>query len=211
MADVSADVEKAVALVKRLAKKEGQPVGERHLAQRELQQCSGLFFTFAGAVLTVEGGSGFVIAKQGLQGGTWSAPLFITVFAGGVGLSLGYSQIDSVIVLDTEAAVKRYAAAQNDLATDVAAVGPLSHVAGQDSVSLLTLSEETFPYSVSSGALVDLSYKGMRYQLDSSKNKQLYGDLSAEAILGSDSTPPPAFSALYDLLNSYLTTGVMPA
>ena len=141
--------------------------------------------------------------------------------------------------------MKRYAAAQNDLATDVAAVGPLSHgacgnpptglslsvgpaagclparpvpmrgawpgaggpralerqpgsaasvalprrrgrarsshppqtcrqacgapacphpppaaVAGQDSVSLLTLSEETFPYSVSSGALVDLSYKG---------------------------------------------------
>lgn len=35
-------------------------------------------------------------------------------------------------------------------------------VAGQDSVSLLTLSEETFPYSVASGTLVDLSYKGER-------------------------------------------------
>lgn len=40
MADVSADVEKAVALVKRLAKKEGQPVGERHLAQRWEQAAS---------------------------------------------------------------------------------------------------------------------------------------------------------------------------
>jgi sodium-coupled neutral amino acid transporter 10 len=146
-----------------------------------------------------------------VQGGTWSAPLFISVFAGGIGFTLGYSEIDSLIVLDTAEAVQRYAANQTDVATDLAAVGPLGKgvaalglcldaaaaacirnllrlwyglwlagrvgidspplcllrpcmpaVAGQDSVSLLTLSEETFPYSVASGTLVDLSYKGER-------------------------------------------------
>lgn len=55
---------------------------------REIQQCAGLAFTFvkkAGAVITVDAGSGFVLAKiKGADGSvSWSAPLFISVFSGG--------------------------------------------------------------------------------------------------------------------------------
>lgn len=68
----------------------------------ELHFCNGLAFTFVrkvGAGLSFESGHGFVIRKRysGEQGGrptwTWSAPLFLTVAAAGLGLTLGYTEI----------------------------------------------------------------------------------------------------------------------
>lgn len=61
--------------------------------RRELQQCAGLAFTFvkkAGAVITVDAGSGFVLAKTKHSDGSvsWSAPLFISVFSGGLNVWL---------------------------------------------------------------------------------------------------------------------------
>jgi sodium-coupled neutral amino acid transporter 10 len=98
----------------------------------ELHCASGLAFTFvkkAGVGLSLERGRGFVIAKLpgdaaapaaavsaaavsvdvvAVPPWTWSAPLFINVNAGGFGVTLGYTEIDSVIVLDTPEAVHAF-------------------------------------------------------------------------------------------------------
>jgi lipid-binding SYLF domain-containing protein len=40
----------------------------------------------------------------------WSAPLFIRVYAGSLGLTLGYTSIDSIVILDTDEAVSSFQA-----------------------------------------------------------------------------------------------------
>ncbi|KAL4452199.1 hypothetical protein ABPG75_007861 [Micractinium tetrahymenae] len=195
--DIEQGAQSAIALLKKLSS-DKTPIGGNKMPQREVQQCAGLAFTFtkkAGAVITVDAGSGFVIAKlQSADGSVaWSAPLFISVFSAGLGLTLGASVIDTVTVLDTPEAVGRYAQSQWDLSADVTAAGPLGKVGGHDNLSELALGEETFSYSTAAGAIVDFSYKGMRYQLDVEKNKATYGaEATPQAILeGKVDTPRP--------------------
>jgi lipid-binding SYLF domain-containing protein len=69
----------------------------------ELLHCHGVAFTTvfkAGVGVGVGKGHGFVIAKLPNdvidEPAKWSAPLFLTVGAGSIGATLGWSSIDSV-------------------------------------------------------------------------------------------------------------------
>lgn len=62
-----------------------------------------------GIVLSVESGHGFVLQKlPSSTGKTWSAPLFFKSYGSSVGLTLGVSKVDAVIVLDTPEAVAAF-------------------------------------------------------------------------------------------------------
>lgn len=90
-----------------------------------------------------------VLPLQSPDATTWSAPLFIKLFAGGLGLTMGYSQIDSLIVLDTQEAVQRYSRPHKfDLNMEAAAVGPFNNLAAHDDASVGALGDESFIYSV---------------------------------------------------------------
>ena len=76
------------------------PLGTEKMPPAELHQCAGLCFTSvkkAGVGVTLELGSGFVLAKLPGKGGRqswgWSAPLFVSLASGGLGLTLGFSSI----------------------------------------------------------------------------------------------------------------------
>lgn len=93
-------------------------------------ECAGLVFTSvtkAGAVLSVDVGSGFVLAKvKGPDGAAaWSAPLFFSLLGGGIGMTLGVSNIDSVTVLGSPEALAGFAKDQFELGSDMTAAGPL--------------------------------------------------------------------------------------
>ena len=86
--------------------------GTERMPRNELHHCAGLAFLFTtkgGIVLSVESGHGFVIQKLTPSAGTrWSAPLFFKSYGSSVGITLGVSVVDAVIVLDTPEAVAAF-------------------------------------------------------------------------------------------------------
>jgi len=205
------------------------PRGSDRMPKEELHFCSGLAFSSiikAGMGVSISHGRGFVIAKlpsdkapsgttsseqqqqqqrfkaSQIVPWTWSAPLFIKVNAGGVGLTLGYAEIDSIVVLDTPDAVKSFKKSVIEVDTDVtAAAGPsagASLPATAVNISNYELSDREFTYSIAQGALVDVSLNGIAYTVDAAKNEAAYGTLtSPSAILEGGVEPPAGTSELY--------------
>ncbi|GAB4823420.1 hypothetical protein N2152v2_010466 [Parachlorella kessleri] len=222
---VEDDCKRATFIVQKLTSskeemKASLPRGTESMPLSELHFASGLAFTFVkkiGVGLSVETGHGFVISKlpgDSAGGSTspswsWSAPLFINCYAGGLGLTLGYSDIESVIVLDTPEAVKAFANTQVTLDTDITgALGNqvAAHLpATAANVSNIKLSDKTFTYSIAKGAIVDVSLTGMGYTQDADMNQALYGpSTTSQAILEGGVMAPDGMKELYSALDHAL-------
>lgn len=186
--------------------------------------------TKAGAGISFSHGRGFVIAKlpsdkttpkpttpsEQQQGiipkseivpWTWSAPLFIKVNAGGVGLTLGFAEIDSIVILDTPEAVKSFKKSVVELDTDVTAAAGTAAGASLPATALnishYELSDREFTYSLAQGAIVDISLNGVAYTVDNARNEAAYGSMaSPAAILEGGVQPPSAMSELSQVLDS---------
>lgn len=214
------DVQRATSLVNKITApneeiRSSLPKGVDMLPVRALQQCQGLAFTSArkgGIGLSIEQGHGFVIAKMEqkfwdpkLPKHVWSAPLFIHTFASSLGLSLGYSEIDSVIVLGHRKTVDAFLRTQVTIDSDVSTT-----LGDTVSVNLpghgLNLSEldqsiHACTFSISKGAMVDISLSGMNYSVDVSTNVDVYGmEFTPEAVLGGQFRPPSEMNELYSTL-----------
>ena len=169
--------------------------------------------------MSYEHGRGFLIAKLPAEKQappfphalpwTWSAPLFITVNAGGFGVTLGVAEIDSITILDSPEAVKTFSHGVTELDTDLTASAgargaslPATAVTTSDS----KLSSEEFTYSLpSKGALFDVSLTGVSYKVDTSRNEAVYGALATpEAILDGGVRPPHVFIKLYTNLDAVM-------
>lgn len=222
--ELDQDASRAAELATKLQSKEALPRGTEAMPGSELHFCAGLAFTFVkkgGIGLGFEHGHGFVISKlpgdaaaAGPTGGapswTWSAPLFITVNAGSLGLTFGFSEIDSVVVLDTPEAVQAFTKTQIELDTDIgASAGSAAGVAlpaTAANFSNLNLSDKQFTYSVAKGAMVDVSLSGLGYTVDARKNSGVYGAEATPArILDGGVAPPPAMQTLYAALDKVLS------
>lgn len=199
--------------------KESLPRGTEPMPRSELHFCNGLAFTFVrklGVGLSFEAGHGFVIRKiyTGEQGGrptwTWSAPLFLTVTAAGLGLTVGYTEIESIIVLDTPEAVQGFTKSQWSVDTDItgAAGGAVgAHLpATAANVSNMKLSDKTFAYSITKGAILDVSLTGLNYATDPAMNKAFYGNrgVTPQSILDGAVEPPEPMGELYAALDKVL-------
>lgn len=210
------------------------PRGSDRMPKAELHFCSGLAFSSiikAGVGVSISHGRGFVIAKlpsdkaasatpsseqqyqqQSFKASkiapwTWSAPLFIKVNTGGVGLTFGYAEIDSIVVLDTPEAVKSFKKSVIELDTDVTAAAGASAGASLPAtavnISNYELSDREFTYSLAQGVLVDVSLNGIAYTVDTTRNEAAYGTLaSPAAILEGGVQPPAGMSELYHALDN---------
>lgn len=191
------------------------PLGTERMPASELRHCAGLAFTHvrkAGFGLSFEHGHGFVIAKlpgqSGAQSGswTWSAPLFINVNAGGLGVTLGYSEIDSIVILDNQDAVRSFTHTVVEVDTDVtgaAGSGAATHLpATAANLSDIKLTEREFTYSVTKGVIVDVSLTGLAYSVDGDRNGALYGNfVSPAAVLEGGIRSPAVMEELYSLID----------
>lgn len=196
------------------------PRGTESMPLSELHFCKGLAFTFVrkgGIGLSFEQGHGFVIAKlpgdsagpENTPSWSWSAPLFIDCYAGGLGLTLGYTEIESVMVLDTEEAVQAFLRTQVALDTDISAAAgsyAAAHLpATAANLTNIKLSDKTFTYSIAKGAMIDVSLTGMGYTLDTNMNTALYGPgVTPQAVLEGGVEPPEGMKALYEVLDHAL-------
>ncbi len=165
--------------------------------------------------LSYEQGRGFVVAKLPATAPaspshpwTWSAPLFVTVAAGGLGATLGYAVIDSVTILDTPEAVTSFKHRSTEVDTSLtAAAGPaaIALPATVGNLSNRSLSDKEFTYSVAKGLMVDVSFTGATFAVDAARNAAAYGELaSPAAVLEGGLNPPPAMGRLYEALDAVI-------
>lgn len=218
------DASRATIILQKLTSKkdelkESLPRGTEPMPRSELHFCNGLAFTFVrkmGVGLSFESGRGFVLRKiytgelNGRPTWTWSAPLFLTVTAAGLGLTLGYTEIESVIVLDTPEAVQSFTKSQWSVDTDItgAAGGAMgAHLpATAANMSNMRLSDKTFTYSITKGAILDVSLTGLNYATDPVMNNSFYGNngVTPQSILDGAVEPPEPMQELYTALDKVL-------
>jgi lipid-binding SYLF domain-containing protein len=146
------------------------------------------------------GGRGPMVCREGPNfSGRWSAPAMYSVGGASVGLQVGGSSSDFVLLVMSQKAVDALLAGETKLGRDAtAAAGPsgattAGAVGGSD---ILT-------YGRSSGLFAGVSMSGASLEPDKDANKRLYhADLGAKEILfGPSVKPTPGGMSLDSVLN----------
>ena len=142
----------------------------------------------AGLLLGGRHGNGLIAVKHG---GQWSAPSFITMSGGSLGLQAGVSSTDVILIFRSEAGVDSIIHGKTILGTDVAvAAGPVGRSAQASTDT--QMKAEIYAWSRSRGLFAGFALQGARLRIDYAANKQLYGvDVNAEMIFSDHLTQIP--------------------
>lgn len=132
----------------------------------------------AGLIVGGRGGSG-VISRR--VAGGWSAPAFFDLGGGSVGLQIGASSTDYILLFMNEDAVESLLGDKFEIGGEgSAAAGPVGRSASASTDA--RMNAKILSYSRSRGAFAGLELKGVVIKPDSDDNLQVYG-MSARDIL----------------------------
>ena len=133
----------------------------------------------AGFILGGRGGNG-VISRR-VKGG-WSAPAFFKLGGGSIGLQIGASSTDFVLLFMNEEALKGLLEDKLEIGGEGSvAAGPVGRAASAS--TNLTLDAGILSYSRSKGLFAGLELKGVVIDPDNDDNEAVYGGLKASDIL----------------------------
>jgi lipid-binding SYLF domain-containing protein len=121
----------------------------------------------------------------------WSAPLFLAIGGGSVGLQIGGSSTDIVMVFMNDHALQSLLSDKFKIGADAtAAAGPVGRhaAAGTD----VKLNAEILTYSRSKGAFAGISLDGAVVQADRSGDQAMYGAAASRQEILNGSVPVPA-------------------
>lgn len=121
------------------------------------------------------------LVSHRLPSGKWSAPSFIEIGGGSVGLQLGVQATDLILVFTSDKGFNGLLEGKVKLGADAAvAAGPVGRKAevGTD----VLLKSPVFSYSRSKGLFAGISVEGAAVTIDDSANKKVYG----KAVTGKD-------------------------
>jgi len=184
---------------------------DRMIPIKILKEAKGIAFITTlrgGLVYTGTVGTGIVIAK--LSNGEWSGPSSLGVAGMGWGLQIGASSTDSVIVLNTTAAVKAFSGSgQVKFGGNMSvAAGPV----GRDGAVDVNVGDggvaACYSYSHSRGAFAGISLQGSVLIARDKDNAKFYGQkVTPSAILTGLVKPPhdDDLELLYKSLNQILS------
>jgi len=148
------------------------------------------------------GGRGPLLCRRGEKfNGKWSAPAMYSVGGASVGLQVGGSSTDFVLLLMDEKVVNQVLNGKTKMGTDAtAAAGPGATAASASDVDILT-------YGRAKGVFAGVSLGGSSVEADNDANYRLYGKtLTATAIVrGTGVKPTTDGQALVTMLDSKLT------
>lgn len=149
-------------------------------------KCIAVFrLTKAGFIVGGKHGNG-VVSCRTTSG--WSAPAFITMTGGSVGLQAGAAQQDIVLLMNQQGA-QELESGHWDLGAEAAAAGPTG---GAEATQSTGWKAPVLSYSNSSGAFAGADVGGSKIGTDKDAIKDAYGkDTSLQAILEGQ-VPPPA-------------------
>jgi lipid-binding SYLF domain-containing protein len=136
----------------------------------------------AGFIIGGRGGSG-VISRR-VKGG-WSAPAFFNLGGGSIGLQIGASSTDFVLLFMNEEALKGLLEDKLELGGEGSiAAGPVGRAASAS--TNLTLDAGILSYSRSKGLFAGLELKGVVINPDNNDNEAVYGLKANDILTGSN-------------------------
>jgi len=147
-------------------------------------------------------GKGYVSCRK--EGGVgWSAPGTVRIEGGSIGLQIGGSETDVILLVMNERGAERLMSSQFTLGGDASvAAGPVGRTTKAQTDALL--SAQILSWSRSRGVFAGVSLQGATLRQDVSDNRELYGKtLENREIIEKHLPPPPAARELVSLLNKY--------
>jgi lipid-binding SYLF domain-containing protein len=146
-------------------------------------------------------GRGFIVCRK--QGLGWSAPAGVRVEGGSIGLQIGGSDTDVVLLVMNEGAVSKLLSSKFTIGADASATaGPVGRTAA--AATDAQMRAQLLTYSRSRGLFAGVSLEGATLRPDDDANKDLYGrQMSNQDIVQTSLAPPPAASGLIAELNRY--------
>ncbi len=136
----------------------------------------------AGFILGGRGGSG-VISRR--VAGGWSAPAFFDLGGGSIGLQIGASSTDYILLFMNENAVGSLLGDKFEIGGEgSAAAGPVGRSASASTD--VKLNAQILSYSRSRGAFAGLELKGVVIKPDNEDNLQVYGMTARDILTGSN-------------------------
>jgi SH3 domain-containing YSC84-like protein 1 len=149
------------------------------------------------------GGRGPLLCRRGENfNGKWSTPAMYSVGGASVGLQVGGSSTDFVLLLMDEKVVNQVLNGKTKMGTDAtAAAGPGATAASASDVDILT-------YGRAKGVFAGVSLGGSSVEADNDANYRLYGKTltATDIVRGTDVKPTTDGQALVTMLDSKLTT-----
>jgi SH3 domain-containing YSC84-like protein 1 len=147
-------------------------------------------------------GRGALVCRKGadMKGG-WGAPSMYSLDQGSVGIQLGSTATDFVLVVVSQKGVDQILNGKTKLGGNAAAAaGP----SGADATGYNAVDSkvDVLTYSRSKGLFAGVSLAGASMDVDSDANKAIYGkELKAAEIVKGNQAIPPAANPLIELLN----------
>jgi lipid-binding SYLF domain-containing protein len=136
----------------------------------------------AGFVVGGRGGSGIISRR--VTGG-WSAPAFFKMGGASVGLQIGASKTDLVLLFMNDSALRGLLEDKLEVGGEAsAAAGPVGRAAAAS--TNLTLDAGILSYSRSKGLFAGLEIKGAVINPDNNLNEALYGYKAREVLTGAN-------------------------
>ena len=147
-------------------------------------------------------GRGYISCRTADRKG-WSAPGGIRVEGGSVGLQIGGSDTDLILLVMPGRGPERLLSNQFTVGADAAvAAGPV----GRQTTAQMdaTMKAEMLSWSRSSGVFAGISLQGSTLRDDGGENKELYGkEMPNKEIVAGKVTPPKDAAALMSALAKY--------
>jgi lipid-binding SYLF domain-containing protein len=147
-------------------------------------------------------GRGALVCRQGADmKGKWGAPAMYALDQGSIGLQLGSSATDFVLVVMNHKGAEQILNGKTKLGSNAAAAaGPTG--AQAQSYNAAAMKADVLTYSRSKGLFAGVSLEGASMDADKDANKDLYGkDVSAKEIVTGGTPIVPDAKPLVDVLD----------
>jgi len=156
----------------------------------------------AAFVVGAKYGRGFAVCRAG-GGQGWGPPAAIRIEGGSVGLQIGISATDYILLIMNEGGMKRLTKSKFTIGAEAtAAAGPVGRNATAQTDAFMTA--EILSWSRSKGIFAGVSLNGATLRNDIDENQAMYGQRwSAKQILNSGAKLPAGASRLISELNKY--------
>ena len=135
-------------------------------------------------------GKGVVMCRKADR--RWSAPSFLTVEGGSVGLQIGFQQIDLVMLIMNREGMQKLVGDKFTVGADAsAAAGPVGRQASAE--TNIRLDAQILTYSRAKGLFAGVTLNGAVVKQDKDDNRDFYGrEINAREILFEGKVPMPA-------------------
>src|SRR5262245_30079011 len=148
-----------------------------------------------------------MVSCRGKDKSGWGAPAMLEMGGGSVGLQIGASAVDVVMLVMNREGMDSLLKSKFTLGGDASvAAGPVGRAGAAETDALM--SAKVLSYSRSKGVFAGLELKGSTLNQDNGANKAIYGkDIDAKEIMAGKVKSPAAAKPVTDVLTKYSPKG----